>query len=77
MTYREHGHRGMYSISLAIVERDKKVPDTVEEDHDPRDFEGASLHRGHFRTWEPPSAVRPSTRCAAIVQQLNGTLKLM
>jgi hypothetical protein len=44
--------RGMSSINIADVERspDIEAPDTVDEDTDPRDFEGASLHRGHFRT---------------------------
>jgi hypothetical protein len=27
-----------------------EVPDTVDEDPDPRDYKGALLHRGHFRT---------------------------
>jgi hypothetical protein len=42
---------GMWSISIAVVERspDKEVPDVVDKDLDPRDFEGASWHRGHFR----------------------------
>jgi hypothetical protein len=52
MTYQEHGHRGTWSISIAALERssDIEVPDTVDEDPSPRDSEGASLHRGHFRT---------------------------
>jgi hypothetical protein len=52
MTYQEHGPRGMWSTSIAVVERspDIEVLDTVDEDSDLRDYEGASLHRGHFRT---------------------------
>jgi hypothetical protein len=52
MTYQEHGHREMWSISIAVVElsSDIEVPDTVDEDPDPRDYEGASLHREHFQT---------------------------
>jgi hypothetical protein len=51
MTYQEHGHPGMWSISIEALERspDIEVPDTVDEDPNPRDSEGASLHRGHFR----------------------------
>jgi hypothetical protein len=49
-TYQEHGHRGMWSISIAYVERsrDIHVPDTVDEDLDPRDSEGASFTEGTF-----------------------------
>jgi hypothetical protein len=48
MIYQEHGHRGIWSMSIAAVDRspDKKKPDTVDEDPYPRDSEGASLHRG-------------------------------
>jgi hypothetical protein len=40
MIYQEHGHRGMRFISIAVVEPSPdiiEVPDTVEEDPDPRD----------------------------------------
>jgi hypothetical protein len=42
----------IWSMSIADVERspDIEVPDTVDEDQDPRDSEEASLHRGHIRT---------------------------
>jgi hypothetical protein len=52
MTYQDHGHRGVWSISMKVVERspDIEVLDTVDEDLDPRDGEGASMHKGHFRT---------------------------
>jgi hypothetical protein len=52
MNYQEHGHRGIRSMSIATVERlpGIEIPDTVDEDPYPRDYEGASLHRGHFRT---------------------------
>jgi hypothetical protein len=68
MTHQEHGHRGMLSISIADVERspDIEVPDTVDEDPYPLDSEGASLHRGHFRTWQARSAMRQSTPCATM-----------
>jgi hypothetical protein len=46
MIYKEHGHRGIWSMSIAVVERspDIEVPDTVDEDPYPRDYEGASSH---------------------------------
>jgi hypothetical protein len=33
MIYQEHGHRGIWSMSIAVVERspDIKMPDTVDE----------------------------------------------
>jgi hypothetical protein len=48
----DHGHRGIWSMCIAVVERspDIDVPDTVDEDPYPRVSKGASLHRGHFRT---------------------------
>jgi hypothetical protein len=41
MTYQEHGHRGMSSISIAAMDRspDIEVPDAVDEDPYPRDYE--------------------------------------
>jgi hypothetical protein len=40
MTYQGYGHRGMWSISIAILERspDIEVPETVDDDPDPRDW---------------------------------------
>jgi hypothetical protein len=49
MTYQEHGHREIWCISIEERSPDIEVPDSVDEDLDPRDSEGASLHRGHFR----------------------------
>jgi hypothetical protein len=42
MTYHEHGHQEMWSISIVVVERspDIMMPDTVDEDPYPRDYEG-------------------------------------
>jgi hypothetical protein len=52
MALEEHGHREMWSISIANEEYspDIDVPDIVDEDPYPRECEGASLHRGQFQT---------------------------
>jgi hypothetical protein len=66
MIYQEHGHRGIWSMSIAAVERspDIKIPST--KIHTRESMKEPHCTEGTFE-YERRSAVKPSTRWAAIV----------